>query len=159
MATFKLEKTDRISITNDENVEVEITRKAKFDSFNENILGLGKLESKSKQINALSVFFDLEGFTNFCKQIDPQLAVPEYLSEFLHWIFNEVRNALINKSFKDGYTLWSDLPFQVKYLGDGILFLWDTDSMSDNEIHNVVVSMYDICQNYAAKFVPLVSKK
>ena len=159
MATFKIEKTDRMIIKSDDQEEIEITRRAKFDSFNENILGLGKLESRSKQINALSVFFDLEGFTNFCKQIDPQLAVPEYLSEFLGWIFDEVRKSLVNKSYKEGYTLWSELPFQAKYLGDGILFLWDTDTMSENEINNVVVSMYDICQNYKAVFVPFISKR
>lgn len=66
--------------------EVDIIPKVNFNSFSEDILGLGKIGSKSDPVNALSVMFDLEGFTKFCKQIDPQLAVPEFLSSFLKWI-------------------------------------------------------------------------
>lgn len=157
MATFRLNLGDKKKIIIS-NKEVEIIQKIPFDSYNESILGLGKIENKSTQLNALSVIFDLEGFTNFCKQIDPQLAVPEYLSEFLKWIFSEIKIELIEKTYKEGYSTWADLPFLSKYLGDGLLFIWDTKDMDDTEIQNIVVSMYEICQKYTKEFLPRISK-
>lgn len=157
MAKFKIELDDHKKILIDSK-PVTIIKKDSFDKFNEDILGLGKIETKSYTINALSVMFDLEGFTSFCKQIDPQLAVPEYLSEFLKWIFEEIKKELIDESYDEGYKTWSDLPFFSKYLGDGILFLWDTEKMSDTKIQNVVVSMYEICKKYLTVFLPRISK-
>lgn len=157
MPTFKIDKSNYLTIK-DGDKTVHITKKEAFDKFNQDILGLGNIENKSKQINALSVIFDLEGFTEFCKQIDPHLAVPEYLSEFLKWIFYEIRLGTIEKPYEKGYSTWADLPFLTKYLGDGILFLWNTENMSDNAIRNVVVTMNDICINYKERFFPKISK-
>lgn len=157
MATFRIKPEDEIILKiNDE--EIKIIKKESYNQFNESILGLGKIEAKSIQLNALSVIFDLEGFTNFCKQIDPQLAVPEYLSEFLKWIFSEVKNELIESTYPEGYSTWANLPFLSKYLGDGLLFIWDTADMSEIEIQNVVVSMFEICNKYSNVFLPKISK-
>lgn len=156
MAKFKLEPVDLKKIIIEDKA-ITVIKKDSFDKFNEDILGLGKIETKSSPVNALSVMFDLEGFTGFCKQIDPHLAVPEYLSEFLKWIFNEIKKELTEKTYDDGYKTWSDLPFMSKYLGDGILFLWETEKMSDVKIRNVVVSMYEICRHYRTKFLPTIS--
>jgi hypothetical protein len=158
MTKFITKETDHIR-TKDEGKNVKIIKKEVFDSFNQDILGLGKIETKSTQVSALSVIFDLEGFTIFCKQIDPHLAVPEYLSEFLKWIFEKVRNELVMKSYENGYSTWADLPFLSKYLGDGILFLWDTANMSEISIRNVVVSMYEVCRSYITDFLPGISNK
>ena len=154
MATFK---TESITIKEKEE-EISIVDKVNFESFNEDILGLGSIGTESRQVNAISVIFDLEGFTNFCKQIDPQLAVPEYLSEFLKWIFIEVKKELIEETYEKGYKTYANLPFLSKFLGDGILFLWDTHEMDDIEIRNVVVSMYEICKKYTTDFFPKISK-
>jgi hypothetical protein len=132
---------------------VSIIPKQNFDSFSEDILGLGKIEAKSKQIEALSVMFDLEGFTNFCKQIDPQLAVSEFLSKFLEWIFSQIKLELINQTFDEGYETFASLPFLSKFMGDGLLFLWDTSELSEQEIVNIVVSMRVICRKYTSEFV------
>lgn len=158
MGTFRVEQIGYMNIK-DEEKTVKIIKKTVFDSFNPDILGLGKIDVKSTQINALSVIFDLEGFTNFCKQIDPHLAVPEYLSDFLAWIFMKIREESIAESYKEGYTIYADLPFLSKYLGDGILFLWDTEKMSDTAIRNVVISMYEVCIKYQTEFIPTISKK
>lgn len=144
------------SITKD-GEEVNIITNETFDSFSENILNLGNIESKSNLTNGLSVMFDLEGFTNFCKQIDPQLAVPEYLSQFLKWIFKRVKEELIETKIEEGYEFYAPFPFLSKFLGDGILFLWDTADMDDNEITNIVVSMLNICREYTTKFYPEIS--
>lgn len=158
MATFKIEKNGYLSIKENDK-SISVIKKDIYESFNPDILGLGKIETKSKQINALSAIFDLEGFTTFCKQIDPSLAVPEYLNDFLKWIFEEIRKELIAKTFDEGYTIWANLPFLAKYLGDGILFLWDTENMNDTEIQNVVVSLYEVCRKYQTVFLPKISKR
>jgi class 3 adenylate cyclase len=158
MAKFNLEDSDYHEIDHDGKT-IQIIKKTTFESFDESILGLGKLDSKSYTTEAISVIFDLEGFTNFCKQIDPHLGVPEYLNDFLAWIFKEIKLALIDITFDEGYYTYADFPFLSKYLGDGILFLWDTENMSDTEIRNVVLSMYEICTNYSENFLPLISKK
>ena len=155
MATFK---TKYVHINKDTS-EIEIIKKEDFDKFNEGILGLGNIEKKSVPMDALCVMFDLEGFTDFCKQIDPHLAVPEYLSEFLKWIFQEIKQQLISKTHKEGYETWSDLPFLSKYFGDGLLFIWNTKKMDESGILNAVVTMHDICTLYQLNFLKDVSKK
>jgi hypothetical protein len=158
MPTFNLKESDFITIQ-DGSKSVKIIKNDAFNNFNESILGLGEIDAKSSSTSALSVIFDLEGFTNFCKQIDPQLAVPEYLDEFLKWIFDEVKDVLTRKKYEEGYKTWSALPFLSKYLGDGMMFLWNTESLSDVQIRNVVVGMYDICKHYKTKFLPKISKR
>jgi len=159
MGIFEVKKSDYQTIkTEGKAKDIMVIKKETFDNFNEDILGLGKIEAKSKQISALSVIFDLEGFTDFCKQIDPQLAVPEYLYEFLKWIFKEIKNVLTDKEYTEGYKIWSELPFLSKYLGDGIMFLWDTENMSENNIRNVVIAMLEICCIYTEKFLPEISQ-
>lgn len=133
--------------------EILIIPRKNFDAFSENILGLGQIDTKSNQVDALSVMFDLEGFTKFCKQIDPQLAVPEFLSKFLTWIFQQIKLELIDKEFEEGYKTFASLPFMSKFMGDGLLFLWDTSQLEEGAIADIVVSMREICKNYNKKFV------
>lgn len=156
MSIFKISSSDFVSLKKEEKT-IRLVKKEAFQSFTEDILGLGEIETKAQQVNALSVIFDLEGFTNFCKQIDPHLAVPEYLSLFLKWIFSEIKIELIEQEYEEGYKTWASLPFLSKYLGDGVLFLWNTEKMSDVAIQNVVVSMYGICRKYNSKFLPSIS--
>jgi hypothetical protein len=158
MAKFTIEPKDYLKVKKDDKTLTLIT-KEKFESFNEDILGLGKIGAQSEQINAISVLFDLEGFTNFCKQIDPHLAVPEYLSEFLKWLFEQVRKELVVKKYLEGYKTYSELPFLSKFMGDGILFLWSTDGLSDIKIMNIVWSMLEICRNYKSEFYKEITKK
>lgn len=149
MSTYKT--TRKKIVKNDK--EISIIPKKKFDDFSESILDLGVISAKSKQVEALSVMFDLEGFTKFCKQIDPQLAVPEFLSNFLKWIFQQIKLELIEKEFEEGYQTFASLPFMSKFMGDGLLFLWDTSELSDGEIADIVVSMHLICKKYNSDFV------
>jgi hypothetical protein len=44
-------------------------------------------------------------------------------------------------------------------MGDGILFLWETDELSEVEIINIVVSMFEICKNYQKDFLKKITKK
>src|SRR5690348_9359906 len=66
-------------------------KRSRFDQFNTSLLGLGNLTAPSKEFDAVAAVFDLGGFTRFCNQIDPQLAISEYLSSFLDWLFDAIK--------------------------------------------------------------------
>ena len=129
-----------------------------FESFNPDVLGLGDIGAPSTQVEALAAIFDLSGFTNFCSQVDPHLAVPEYLSRFLDWLFKEIKQGLLKEDTDGEKVLWASLPFLAKFLGDGVLFLWDTKNMGGAEICNVITSLWEICGNYACEFYPMIRK-
>jgi len=151
-------KTEFIHKKKDDGI-LELVKHENFNNFNEKILELGDITEESRPVNCISVMFDLEGFTNFCKQIDPHLAVPEYLSEFLIWIFSTLKEELTKEKHEEGVEVWANPAFLTKFLGDGLLFLWDSSNMNKAEIHNVVVSMHNVCEEYSKKFYPNVSKK
>lgn len=65
---------------------------------------------------------------------------------------------MIEKTHEEGYSTWADLPLLSKYLGDGLLFIWDTQNMDEVEILNIVVSMYEICKKYRSDFLPKIAK-
>lgn len=127
---------------------------ADFSRFNAGLLGLGRVSQQAEVINAVAVIFDLEGFTSFCNQIDPQLVVPEYLSGFLDWLFKAVADECRQKSSGDLVPFWAPLPFFGKFLGDGVLFLWDTALiLGPYSIGNIALSLVNICKSYETVFV------
>lgn len=112
----------------------------------------------------MAVVFDLEGFTDFTRQVDPQLTVPIFVSDFLKWLFDDIKRQLIQN--EENATLWSELPFFSKFLGDGVLFLWrinldeitsvdlsipseDIQFSLQEFICNIVASMLDVCHDYS----------
>ena len=129
-----------------------------FARFNPSVLGLGDVGSPSTQVEALAAVFDLAEFTSFCSQVDPHLAVPEYLSRFLNWLFGEIGKGLVRESHEEEQILWASLPFLAKFTGDGILFLWDTKNMGGAEIGNVVTTLWEICANYTREFYPKIKR-
>jgi len=136
----------------DETERVKLLVNKKFDSFHPGLLGLGDISVPSEQVDALAAIFDLSGFTNFCRQVDPHLAVPEYLSQFLDWLFTEIKTEFVEQSYDEGKKLYAELPFLAKFSGDGVLFLWNTEDMNGTAICNVVTSLNIICSNYSNKF-------
>lgn len=142
-----------------EEKRIKLLDSKKFDSFNPHVLGLGDISLRSTQVEALAAIFDLSGFTNFCSQVDPHLAVPEYLSSFLDWLFNEIKAEFLQESYDAGKKLWAGLPFLAKFLGDGVLFLWDTENMGGTEICNVVTSLKNICRHYVYDFYPIIRRQ
>ena len=127
--------------------------KESFAAFNLNVLGLGDVAAPSKPTDAIAAVFDLAGFTNFCKQIEPHLSVPKYLNAFLSWLMEQLRAEMREMDYESNVTLWSPLPFFVKFLGDGLLVLWDCEKMSPIAQRNVVYSCYSICQSYEQTFL------
>ncbi len=138
---------------------IKLLGNKKFGEFNAGLLGLGDISSRSTQVEAIASIFDLSGFTNFCSNVDPHLSVPEYLSRFLEWLFEEIKKEFVEESYEEGKKLWADLPFLAKFLGDGVLFLWDTEDMSEVAIRNVVISLDNICDHYVEIFHPRIKKE
>jgi len=101
--------------------------KQEFAAFNPSVLGLGDVSRDGEYIQALAAFFDLEGFTDFCSQVDSHLVIPEFLSRYLNWLFQTLAGQFCESADATTVRLWGSLPFYAKFLGDGILFLWATD--------------------------------
>jgi class 3 adenylate cyclase len=132
-----------------------------FDEFKADLLGLGQISRKATTTDAIAAVFDLEGFTNFSKQIEPHLAVPRFLNKFLLWIFEEIRNEMVRGTHVEDSQkvhLWCPLPFFVKFMGDGLLVLWDIATTSNANNNNIMHSCSNICKSYKSKFYPEISK-
>jgi hypothetical protein len=139
---------------NGEEKEIWLLDNKLFNKFNPYVLKLGNISMPSEEVEAIAAVFDLSGFTTFCSHSDPHLIVPEYLSRFLAWLFRQIKQRVVRESYKEGKELWAELPFLAKFLGDGVLFLWNTKNMSGIEICNVVAILNRICNDYQKEFYP-----
>ena len=137
---------------------IRVVNNETFSQFNPSVLGLGNISLPSKEVEAIVAAFDLSGFTKFCSRVDPHLAVPEYLSQFLGWLFDKVKIGLTATNYSDRKAMWADLPFLSKFTGDGVLFLWNTRNMSEKLICGMVSTLYEICYAYKHQFYPRIRK-
>jgi len=155
---FKTEASAFTKVT-ENGKTIKVLKKEEFEKFNPSVLGLGNISNKSAPTSAIAAVFDLQGFTNFCKQIDPQLSVPLFLSEYLDWIFTAIRNETSQKEFPEGNQLWHSLPFLTKFMGDGLLVLWSTENMTETHQHNLIITLQVICEKYITEFLPIMKRK
>ena len=130
--------------------------KRQFVRFNPRILDLGDIKRESNYIQALAAIFDLEGFTAFFNQPDPHLVVPEYMYLFLDWFFDEIAESFVFDENKYRIAIYGSFPFFAKFLGDGVLFLWNTDEWHGGKtgMGNIVLSLLQICKAYEDYFLP-----
>jgi hypothetical protein len=126
--------------------------KEDFEKFDLTILGLDDISEDGTYIQALIAIFDLEGFTSFFNQPDPHIVIPEYLSRFISWLFKEISNEIKYDEENGIILLWGELPFYAKFMGDGIIFIWKTNSIP--EIGNIIIALDMICQKYINNFLP-----
>jgi class 3 adenylate cyclase len=122
--------------------------------FSPKLLGLGDLTVKAKELEVICAFLDLSGFTNFCKQVDPYLVIPKFLNDLMNFIFNKIMEETINETHDGAFTFYHPLPFFLKFMGDGLMVLWDTEGMTELSIANILFSMRNLCANYAKEFHP-----
>jgi class 3 adenylate cyclase len=133
--------------------------RAEFDAFNPAMLGLGDVTRSGTHVQALAVFVDLEGFTDFCNQVDSHLVIPEFLSRYFEWMFRTLADQFREGEQDGRVRIWGSLPFYAKFLGDGLLFLWDADrSPGLSGVVNIARNMLDVTQLYEAQFVPQVRR-
>lgn len=133
-----------------------------FDGYSSSDLQLGSLANGGKQIEVVAAVFDLKDFTSFCSQNDPHLIIPEFLEKYLEWIYTEIKNETLAKTAKlkdtDEIAVWNYLPIYSKFLGDGVLFIWDISTLIPGSIGNIVVGNRQICRLYKTAFLPKISK-
>lgn len=158
MGTYEPRESDYLTITT-EGKTARILPTSWLDKFDVPILGLGNIKKPSQARDSIAAVFDLEGFTRFCGQIEPQLSVPLFLSRFLDWLLNRLKNEAIVKSHPEGSELFNPLPFLVKFLGDGLLVLWDSTKMSNLVRRNVLTNAQIICQSYSDEFLPSIEAR
>ena len=133
-------------------------RKSIFNKFGPSILGLDDILVNKETFEALAVIVDLKDFTVFCDQRDPHLVVPQFVKSFLEWLFDKLRAELLIEESGDNVVLWGHLPFFGKFLGDGVLLLWDVTEM-DGEAKRNIVQSFDIIRNdYQTKFLPSIKQ-
>jgi hypothetical protein len=56
-------------------------------------------------------------------------------------------------------SVWHSLPFFMKFMGDGLLALWETNGMHPNAQHNMIFSCENILGAYKSEFVPEMQRK
>jgi len=134
-------------------------KKRDFNKFGPPLLGLGDISKEGRYVQALVAFLDLEGFTEFCNQVDSHLVIPEFMTRYIGWVFECLAEKAKEGEDGDRIQLWGSLPFYMKFLGDGLLFMWDTQYIGHlNGILNVVGHLYDLGMEYQSKFLPQVRK-
>jgi hypothetical protein len=128
-------------------------RKGVFQRFNSSLLGLADILDNNETFDGLAVILDLKDFTGFCDQRDPHLIVPEFLEEFLNWLFARIAKELLDREEGVEVVLWSHLPIFGKFLGDGVLLLWDVTSITRESRRNIVQAFDVICSDYEKVFL------
>ncbi|MEO8304803.1 MAG: hypothetical protein ABI724_11845 [Betaproteobacteria bacterium] len=159
MPNFSIPKETWIAKTLPDGRAMHLLAKDAFETFNADALGLGDLKAEAHSLDSIVAIFDLEGFTAFCKQIEPHLAVPLFLSSFLDWLMASIRGETKEKEDPDGIVMWCPLPYFVKFMGDGLLVLWDSSVMNSVARRNVVRSCERITTNYSTTFLPTIRMK
>ena len=123
-------------------------------SFNPAMLQLGDLGLPCQEREAVTAVFDLTGFTTFCNQVDAYLVIPRFLSSFLEWFFVSVRKRLTAETLGSRVAMWVELPMKVKFMGDGLMILWNAQRMTEAQICRLAVTLHDICRAYRTEFYP-----
>ena len=159
MGSFKTRKSDYKLRETDTDQTGFFLRTEAFAQFDSRILGLGDVRQESTTIESIAAIFDLAGFTTFSGRADPHLAVPEFMSAFLAWLFEKIRKTSTVRTFDDGVALFHKLPFFAKFMGDGALFLWDAGGMPQKAAMNVAIMCSNICLDYRDEFLPEIRLK
>lgn len=124
-----------------------------FESFNQYVLGLGDVTLDGKYRDALVAFFDLEGFTSFCNQKDANKIVPSFLTHYQDWLLASLREGIKHSEAGMEVGLFGSLPFYCKFLGDGMLFIWDAENnMGEGGVFNTAYVCAGITRKYKREF-------
>jgi len=133
-----------------------------FETFDIPALGVGDISKEGKKIDVICAILDLEGFTKFCNQSEPQIVIPEFLSIYLSWFMKNFRDAFTveKNEAKNVVKIFGALPFYIKFLGDGLLLLWDLEHCGGKKgIGNIIVSLYNLHVRYVSDFLQSKGKE
>jgi len=121
------------------------------------MLDLGNLNTPCEEKNAIAAVFDITDFTKFCNQVDAYLEIPRFLNYFLKWFFGCIVEGLTEEDDGIRSTFWADLPILVKFLGDGLLIVWNSQRMTSVQTCRLIATLYNICRAYNKDFYPQIS--
>ncbi|OGO41208.1 MAG: hypothetical protein A2137_03920 [Chloroflexi bacterium RBG_16_58_8] len=122
--------------------------------FNPSVLELGNISAPCREKEAIAAVFDLTGFTVFCSQADAYLAIPRFLNDYLEWFFGNIKKRVTEANYGGQSALWAGLPMMAKFLGDGLLLLWNSQKMTEGQICRLAAAFYEICAAYRTDFYP-----
>ena len=71
---------------------------------------------------------------------------------------DKLKERSIRSTHADGVWLYWPLPFFVKFLGDGVLVLWDATTSGDIGGRITMMNCSRICSAYKSEFHPLISR-
>ena len=128
-------------------------RKSVFAGLNPEFLGLKNLVRSKITFEGLAVILDLKDFTAFCDQRDPHHEIPKFLDFFVKWLFKRLSEELFDSYDGNDAILWSHLPIFGKFLGDGVLLLWDVTDVGRPARKHLVQAFDLICSDYERVFV------
>jgi class 3 adenylate cyclase len=147
----------RTAVPNGQSNGIKLLNNEISRRFNPEMLDLGDINTPCQEKEAIAAVFDLTGFTAFCNQADAYLAIPRFLNNFLDWFFANIKQGLTEEDDGTRSTFWADLPILVKFLGDGLLVIWDAHRMTDEQICRLAATLYYICYSYRRDFYPQIS--
>lgn len=124
------------------------------NKFNPAMLDLGNLNTPCEEKGAVAAVFDITDFTKFCNQVDAYMEIPRFLNYFLQWFFGCIVQGLTEEDDGEKSTFWADLPMLVKFLGDGLLIVWNAQRMGPEQTCRLVATLYNICRAYYRDFYP-----
>jgi hypothetical protein len=127
-----------------------------LNKFNPSMLRLGDIKTPCQEKEAIAAVFDLSGFTFFCNQVDAYLAIPSFLNSFYDWFFSSITYGLTDDD-GEKTQFWAELPMLVKFLGDGLLVVWNAQKMNDEQICRLAATLYNICRAYQEDFYPQIN--
>ncbi len=127
------------------------------NKFNPAMLDLGNLNTPCEEKGAIAAVFDITDFTKFCNQVDAYLEIPRFLNYFLKWFFDCIVQGLTEEDDGEKSTFWADLPMLVKFLGDGLLIVWNTQRVAADQACRLVATLYNICRAYSNDFYPQIN--
>ena len=156
MGVFRLKKETDCLKTEKEGKKIVLVKKEKWGKFTSDILGLGDISRQATPRDIICAFFDLEGFTKFCNKADSGQVIPVFLSPYLNWFFEQIRKKTKFKEYDEGIATYHDLPFLIKFLGDGLMVLWDVTDSEVKDLRNIILSALEITENYKKDFLPII---
>jgi len=147
----------RVSTANRQQGGIRMPDNEILKRFNPTMLALGDIGAPCQEREAIAAVFDLTGFTTFCNQVDSYLAIPRFLNDFLEWFFKNIRERLTEENYGNSSALLAELPIMVKFLGDGLLVIWNARRMTEDQICRITATLYGICRDYRQEFYPQIS--
>ena len=147
----------KVAVTQSQQNGIRLLNNEIVRKFNPSMLDLGDINTPCQEREAIAAVFDLTGFTAFCNQVDAYLAIPKFLNSFLDWFFSSIRQGLTEEDDGIRVSYWAEFPILVKFLGDGLLLIWNARRMTESNICRLAATLYSVSYAYRHVFYPQMS--